>query len=284
MSAYVPQPLYTASLHRLTTLYGREEGRALLFFAAEKLWNFTPTDILGGALDLLATEEKQRWEKLIDRLMQHEPVQYVVEKAEFGQLDFYVRPGVLIPRPETFALCRLVQDTLPTPQSRIFDICTGSGCIAVTLKKRCPETVVTACDISPEALDTAQANIHLHNVAVELLKADALHLPPTENRWDVIVSNPPYIARSESKEMAPNVLLFEPELALFVSDEDPLCFYRAIAGYAQRALKPGGKLYFELNANYVDACQTLVKALGFTHVECSEDPFGKPRFLHALRP
>ena len=165
------------------------------------------------------------------------------------------------------------------PHPSILDIGTGSGCIAITIALALPQARVTAWDISTDALAIAAGNAHRLGASVRFEHQDALNAPDDEERWDVIVSNPPYICDKERADMSDNVLSYEPELALFVPDSDPLLFYRAIARYASKALKPGGRLLFETNTAYVHEVAQAMANEGFTAIEVRNDCFGKPRMV-----
>jgi release factor glutamine methyltransferase len=222
----------------------------------------------------------------------------VLGEAEFGGRIFHVEPGVLIPRPETYELCQWIlalgehnetQDNGRNPS--ILDIGTGSGCIACTLAAELPEAKVTAWDISDDALRIAAENAKCINVSVSFEKVDALNPPLLHMNgsevglagFDIIVSNPPYICNKERATMERNVLDHEPSLALFVPDDDPLLFYRAIARFAYNALLPEGKLFFELNALYAEETRQMLCDMGFTNVELRNDQFGKPRMMKAAK-
>ena len=166
---------------------------------------------------------------------------------------------------------------------RILDIGTGSGCIATTLALDIPGSDVTAWDISPEAIATATGNAQRLGATVRFVLQDALHAPADDSLWDIIVSNPPYIRHAESRDMHPNVLRHEPHGALFVPDDDPQLFYRAITSYATHALRPGGRLLFETNTALTDATARLMSDLGMGHVSVADDCFGKPRFACGTR-
>ena len=163
----------------------------------------------------------------------------------------------------------------------MLDLCTGSGCIAIALARNLPFARVEATDISPEALRIAEANARALHADVSFRRADALAMPAPAEKFDIIVSNPPYIADSEREAMDDRVLLHEPALALFVPDTDPVRFYRAIAAYAAGALRRGGRLYFEINALYADATVRAVRAAGFTDVEVERDFYSRPRYVTA---
>ena len=203
-------------------------------------------------------------------------------------------PGVLIPRPETEVLCRWIEEDYNRPYCalqppmplQVLDVGTGSGCIAVTLAADLRNSAVTAWDISGDALLIARENVHQWQVRVELKMEDALHPSASamQQKFDVIVSNPPYICDKERTEMEGNVLAYEPEIALFVPDDDPLRFYRAIAEYGVKALSADGVLYFETNPLYINDVKEMLYTLGYKQIELREDQFGKLRFTKAIRP
>ena len=239
----------------------------------------------------------------MQRLEKSEPVQYVLGAEWFAGRLFDVAPGVLIPRPETEDLVKWACDEAKekekednskkergkeekedskeeeAPHPSILDIGTGSGCIAITVALTMPQARVTAWDISTDALAIAAGNAHKLGASVRFEHQDALSAPDDEERWDVIVSNPPYICDRERADMSDNVLSYEPELALFVPDSDPLLFYCAIARYASKALKPGGRLLFETNTAYAHEVAQAMADEGFTAIEVRNDCFGKPRMV-----
>ena len=268
---------------RLTTVYDEHEAKAVARYLLEIRYGLTMTDILCGKVETLAEEELNA---LLNRLLQGEPVQYVTGVAEFGGRHFHVEPGVLIPRPETAELCQWIVSSLHTPHStlHILDIGTGSGCIACTLAAELPESKVTAWDISDEALRIAQENAQNNHVHINFEKVDILSISPSSfllppsSQWDTIVSNPPYICNKEREGMEQNVLDHEPSLALFVPDEDPLLFYRAITRFATTALQDGGNLYFEINPLYAQPLEQLMQEEGFSDIHFRHDSFGKQRF------
>ena len=220
-------------------------------------------------------------------------MQYVLGEADFAGRTFHVEPGVLIPRPETAELCQWIEEEVSSlkadERKQILDICTGSGCIAITLGLNIPNSEVTGWDISEDALRIAQGNVEMlkaGNVRIEY--QNALMLPKAAEAesslskgWNIIVSNPPYICEKEKADMEKNVLEHEPSIALFVPDEDPLKFYRAIAEYASSALKSEGALYFEINPIYEKETREMLEELGFKDIETKEDAFGKKRMMKA---
>ena len=276
--------IYKELWHRLMPLYDENEAKAIARMVYEERFGLTLSDLLMGRDADLPHEEL---EQLAQRLEQGEPVQYVLGKADFCGRSFHVEPGVLIPRPETMELIRLVNANANVnanpqpPTNTILDIGTGSGCIAITLALNLPEAEVTAWDISDKALAVALGNAQRLGAKVQFEKRDALQPPDDVSRWDIIVSNPPYVCEREKKQMERNVLNWEPSLALYVPDNAPLLFYRSIGCYAQKALKPKGCLLMEMNALYGDSMLNLMESIGFTHVQLYKDQFGKDRFITA---
>ena len=293
---------------RLTTVYDDHEAKAVARYLLEIRYGFTMTDILCGKVESLSEEELKA---LLNRLLQGEPVQYVTGVAEFGGRHFHVEPGVLIPRPETAELCQWIIDERGERKDErggsILDIGTGSGCIACTLAAELPKSEVTAWDISDDALRIAQENAQNIGVNICFEEVDILSISPSSfllnsvdfcrdsanqasslaltvpkvrpsSQWSTIVSNPPYICNKEREGMEQNVLDHEPSLALFVPDEDPLLFYRAITRFAKTALQDGGNLYFEINPLYAQPLEQLMQEEGFSDIRFRYDSFGKQRF------
>ena len=288
----------------LTPLYDAGEAQAIVRTVLDVEYGMTLTDIICGKVNELSSDEERNLEEIIARLQNGEPVQYVLGEADFAGRTFHVEPGVLIPRPETAELCQWIEEEVSSlkadERKQILDICTGSGCIAITLGLNIPNSEVTGWDISEDALRIAQGNVEIlkaGNVRIEY--QDALMLPEAEEAaeiseatksesslskgWNVIVSNPPYICEKEKADMEKNVLEHEPSIALFVPDEDPLKFYRAIAEYASSALKPEGALYFEINPIYEKETREMLEELGFKDIETKEDAFGKKRMMKAKK-
>ncbi len=266
---------------RLTPLYEEREARAVVLLLLEEQFGLSLADLYSGGLDTLSAAQNARLETLMNRLEQAEPVQYVLGAAWFGGRKFRVAPGVLIPRPETEELCRLViSHAKACPE--ILDIGTGSGCIAITLALDTNDPDVTAWDISQKALQIAKENAGKLNASVNFCETDALHPPHDTDRWDIIVSNPPYVCRTEASGMARHVLEYEPHEALFVDDDSPLLFYEAIARYASKALRWGGQLFFEINTAKALETAQLLKQLSFSGVTVHNDQFGCPRFVQAV--
>ena len=317
----------------LTPLYDAGEAQAIVRTVLDVKYGMTLTDIICGKVNEISADEERKLEEIIIRLQKGEPVQYVLGEADFAGRPFHVEPGVLIPRPETAELCQWIEKDMieksivssedspedssgNSPQATddaklILDICTGSGCIAITLGLNIPNSEVTGWDISEDALRIAQGNVEMMKAGnVRIEHQDALALPkaaetdnekmkgnddkevvkpkgeaktPSTQKWDLIVSNPPYICEKEKADMEKNVLEHEPSLALFVPDEDPLKFYRAIAEYASSALKSGGALYFEINPIYEKETREMLLKLDFKDIETKEDAFGKKRMMRAIK-
>lgn len=267
----------------LEPLYGNGEARAITDYVLDVCFGLSKADILCGAVDEMTAEKTAELNKIFGRLTEGEPVQYVLGRAEFSGRWFNVRPGVLIPRPETEELCAwITSDSKASGSPKLLDIGTGSGCIAITLQLDMPESKVTAWDISADALDVARENAQQLGANVNFVKQDTLNAKP-EGEWDVIVSNPPYICEKEKKDMAVNVLEHEPHTALFVPDADPLLFYRAITRLAVQTLSKGGRLYFEINPIYADDTCRMMRAEGMTAVELRSDMYGKQRMAKGVK-
>lgn len=282
---------YSEIWHRIATSYEDGEARAIARILIEELFGLSYTDIVCGATDQLSADDTLRLDTAVRRIEQGEPLQHVLGYADFCGNHFGVNASVLIPRPETEWLVdegeRLmngVSNAAPSAPKRILDIGTGSGCIAISLKLRLGEAYVEAWDISEEALRTAESNAKALKAEVAFCKRDALRAEESIAPWDLIVSNPPYICDSERADMDDNVLLHEPHTALFVPDDDPLRFYRAIARYALRSLSNGGSLLFECNTRYAEATGEMMREMGFEDVTVNDDCFGQPRFVKGSSP
>lgn len=219
-------------------------------------------------------------DKALERLAAGEPLQYVIGSTPFCGLNFKVDGRVLIPRPETAELVDWVaQDATKT--GTLLDVGTGSGCIAISLAHRLAGWKVQGWDISEGALEVARENSRLNGTEVEFRKVDILNAS-VDSGFDVIVSNPPYVMESEKNQMEDTVLEFEPHLALFVSDSDPLFFYKAIAAFGHRTLNTGGRLYFEINPLLVEEMKDMLMGAGYRDVQVRNDIFGKPRMIKAI--
>lgn len=227
-------------------------------------------------------QRQARLDAALDRLIQGEPLQYVLGYTSFCGLNFSVSPGVLVPRPETAELVEWVQATCQGRSGRLLDVGCGSGCISVTLASRLKGWTVQGWDVSDVALETSARNSKANGTDVSFEKHDILSQSGKGYSFDVIVSNPPYVTCSEKNEMERSVLDYEPELALFVPDNDPLMFYRAIARFGLDALKSGGRLFFEINPLFVHEMEEMLAGLGYCDLETKTDIFGKQRMMSAL--
>lgn len=265
---------------QLQALYDEGEARSIARIVVEEL--FLPRIVSGDAL--LSDHQKTVLAAWTDLLLEGEPVQYVVGNTHFYGLVFTTDARALIPRPETEELVHWVLETHPAgSKRRVLDIGTGSGCIAVTLKNKRPDWALIAVDVSEDALQLARENARRLQCAVQFIQQDILDeaLWAALGRFDVIVSNPPYIPAAERALMPEQVLRFEPEAALFVPDEDPLRFYRAIAQLARQALRPGGQLFFEINEFRAQEVAALLQDGGFEEIVLQEDMQGKLRMCRA---
>lgn len=273
---------------RLTAVYPEGEASAILFLVLEKRFGLTRTDVLVGGLGMLTDKQKEEMDGIMERLEAGEPVQYVLGVADFDGMELCVGTGVLIPRPETEELVEwIAEDLKGRTDVRILDIGTGSGCIALALARRLPGAKVTAWDISDDALRIAEANAGRLGLDVEFLKRDALDADVAEGVqacYDVVVSNPPYICDAERKDMSVNVLQHEPATALFVPDDDPLLFYRAISMSAQKMLRSGGALYFEINRAYGQETMEMMQRMGYADVQLRQDFVGNDRMVKGVKP
>ena len=272
----------------LVCRYGEKEAKAITRYLLEVGYGLSMTDILCGATEQLPPDEMG---ENLRRLLKGEPVQYVVGKAEFGGRTFKVTPDVLIPRPETYELCQWIEEIEERGERReereypILDIGTGSGCIAITLALDIPHAQVEAWDISEGALSIARQNVKDLHAHVDFKQVNVLGSLAKQGRpeWAFIVSNPPYICKKEAASMEQHVLDHEPHQALFVPDEDPLVFYKAIGQYACHALANHGCLFFEINPLYATEITKMLDEMGFFEIETRKDQFGKVRFVRARK-
>lgn len=261
------------------------EARDVARIIIEDLLGYDATAVVVNGDRVLQEATVSRLSRAAARVVAGEPVQYVVGKARFAGLDFIVTPATLIPRPETEALTdMIIDDAGREPDLRVLDVGTGSGCIAITLARALRFARVEAVDISAEALAVAADNARRLRAKVQFTCADALAMRLDCEAYDIIVSNPPYVCSCEAAEMDRRVLDHEPHSALFVPDDDPLLFYRAIAEQALRALRPGGKLYFEINPLHSAAMATMLTAMGYDGVALHRDYLGRVRYATATKP
>lgn len=258
-----------------------QERNVLASMILQRITGLSKTEIAIQP-DFRVNESDIVWLKnALEDLNDHCPVQYVVGYEEFYGLKFNVNKHVLIPRPETEELVKWVLDdhAISKAPLSVIDFGTGSGCIAVSLKHNRPDWSVSGLDKSEEALKVAQSNALRHGVEVDFVENDLLDLKPMSRKFDLVVSNPPYIRNSEKKLMHENVLRYEPDMALFVKDDDPLIFYRAIAEISKTLLNEKGCIYFEINEAFGNETVQMLKDYGYQDVELREDLFGKPRMV-----
>ncbi|MFV0268291.1 MAG: peptide chain release factor N(5)-glutamine methyltransferase [Draconibacterium sp.] len=268
----------------LKDFYPPSEISAFVRLILESVFALSYTDMILQKDRIFNAEEQESIRKIVERLKTFEPLQYILGETEFYGLKLKVNPAVLIPRPETEELVNWILESDVAENARILDIGIGSGCIALALKAGAPKAVVQGVDISDEALQTAKANASLNELKVEFSKADILNW--TEYSWtvqDVIVSNPPYVRESEKQQMEANVLKYEPEGALFVSDNDALVFYRTIAEMALSYLAPGGYLFFEINENLGQEMTEMLHSMGFGEIQLRKDINGRNRMIRCCR-
>lgn len=266
---------------RLQPYYTAEEVSALSRIVCCDLFGQAPTDYYLGKDIVLSSKKEQELEDILQRLSRFEPLQYIEGRTLFLGREFWVAPGVLIPRPETEELVELMLKEIPA-DARILDVGTGSGCIAISLAKELPNALVTAWDVSPEALSVARVNARKLQANVRFVECDVLACQVDEvGLYDVIVSNPPYVTEAEKADMEPNVLQWEPSLALFVPDDDPLHFYRRIAVLGRDMLADGGRLYFEINRAYGREMVEMLRAMGYVGVRVEKDLSQNDRFVIA---
>lgn len=268
----------------LRKLYEEGEARAIVRLVLETKFDMSYTDIVCGGVEDMSEADGIALEGIMSRLYKGEPVQYVLGEAEFCGNAFTVCRGVLIPRPETAEMVQAVAGELSGKSAvSLLDVCTGSGCIAVSLALQLPDAYVEAWDVSDEALSVASGNAVRLGATVNVVWQDALLPPDDSARWTAIVSNPPYVMECEKADMARHVLDYEPSLALFVPDDDPLLFYTSIARYAAKALVAGGLLYFEINPLCAAMVETMLRDMGFVSVAVVGDQYGRQRFVKAYR-
>ncbi len=289
--------VYALFRKELENLYPAEEIETFLFFSFSEYFGFSRSDIVLKNEMRLSESELLKFFRVIRKLKLHVPIQYILGNTEFYGLKLNVNEHVLIPRPETEELVHWILEgakdegrgtgenhqITKSPNHQILDIGTGSGCIAIALKKNMPDAEVYALDISANALAVAKENAAKNNAEIHFLQGNILDNSPihqfAKSPIQIIVSNPPYITEKEKTEMSANVLDHEPHTALFVPDNDALLFYRAILDFANEKLAAGGKVYFELNSTYAAAVAELATAKGFVNVEIKNDLSGKERML-----
>lgn len=270
---------------QLTAAYSEDEAEEMAWWILEETTALSRTQLLCGCKDTTNFPKKQEISEIISRLLHFEPIQYIFGRTFWYGLDLALTPATLIPRPETAELVERINAKMPNDRMlHVLDIGTGSGCIAIALKKKHPSWTVTGIDISAEAIAVARENACRNKVEVEFFQMDILSdeigrnhpSPITSHQYDIVVSNPPYICEHEKSQMRRNVLDYEPSAALFVPDDDPLLFYRRIA-----KLHLGRHLFFEINEAYPEEMKSLLSSLRYTGIQCIKDQYGKARIIEA---
>lgn len=284
------QPITLGALRRqlrskLTPKYGEREAAAMARATIQTLKGWSLEQLVASEDSFTASDYLlNRSNEIVSQLLDDMPLQYALGVAPFYGLSLKVGPGVLIPRPETEELVDLIVKENKNSDLEVLDLCTGSGAIALALARNLFFPSVTGIDVSPEALKYARENAEALKAKVRFDRKDIFSLSLPAESLDIIVSNPPYVDESEKADMEPNVLRYEPELALFVPDDDPLIFYRRISRLAIEALKPGGRLYFEINPRHARELLQLLEEDGFEEVNIIKDVHGKERFISAQKP
>lgn len=268
---------------RITLRQEASETDTIVYRVLESVPGITRSDIIAQKAVSLTTSELATLNSIINRINTSEPVQYILGKADFYGREFDVNSSVLIPRPETELLIEEVLGNTSNGPGKILDIGTGSGCIAITLACELNQKEVYAFDISEDALHTARKNAEKLKVRVTFRQIDILKEPIAAEEFECIVSNPPYVAVSEKSTMEENVLNYEPHIALFVPDNDPLVFYKVIAKKAVVALKPGGRLLVEINERFGNEVSEVFKHAGLTEAQVIKDLQGKDRIVSARK-
>ena len=264
--------------------YPKEEINTFFYRICEQHLDYKRIDVSLKSETLISPKTFEYFETIISRLLTYEPIQYILGTTSFFGLEFKVDSNVLIPRPETEELVAWILKQTDSSQSlKILDIGTGSGCIAISLAKHLPNAEIYALDVSPKALEIAEFNAQQNAVKLNMIKANVLDWKPTDLSFDLIVSNPPYVREIEKERMAPNVLEHEPHLALFVENNNPLVFYRAIVELGKQTLKKQGQLYFEINEYLCKETQALFSSDTFEDVQLKSDIFGKHRMICAQK-
>ncbi|MDU8887317.1 peptide chain release factor N(5)-glutamine methyltransferase [Yeosuana sp. MJ-SS3] len=276
--------------NHLDTIYGEKEVDSFFYLLTNYYLSLNRLSLVLEPKYKLDKKTHHKFNEALTRLKQQEPIQYIIGEAEFFGLKFKVNEHTLIPRPETE---ELVEWTISSVASsavekslKILDIGTGTGCIVISLAKNLPNAKVYALDVSKEALKIAKKNAELNNTNIEFIEADILSICDSvlnvESKFDIIVSNPPYVRFSEKQHMKPNVLGYEPELALYVYDDNPLQFYRAITEFAVNNLNNKGKLFFEINQYLGNQIKQLLSDYEFSDIELKKDIFGKDRMVKCV--
>lgn len=276
--------LYSSIIGQLTARFAKDEAQAMARILIEDLLHLSLPHVLAGIMPPLSVQEGLLVKQAVSRLLDNEPIQYVIGSTTFCGNTFCVNPSVLIPRPETEQLVDMATDIADLPEHvSIMDACTGSGCIAISIKKKRPDWEVYACDISAEALQTARENAKANGAEVHFTHTDVLSDKLLTGPFDIMVSNPPYVMDKEKSSMEPHVLKREPHLALFVTDDEPLIFYRALAQWGQRSLSSEGWMLAEINPLLSQETKALFEAQKYRDCTIINDKYGKERFIRCRK-
>ena len=276
----------TTFLNELSNLYDDQEIESFFYIVLESFHNIKRIDLALNPNMEMNSMQLLRWERVLAELKKEKPIQYILGETEFYSLPFLVNENTLIPRPETEELVEWILKStkyeLQSTKLRILDVGTGSGCIAISLAKNLPNAQVFAIDVSEKAMLIAKKNAEINNVKINFIHADILKIDSFDQlptQFDIIVSNPPYVRNLEKFEIKPNVLEYEPHLALFVEDTDALLFFRKIAEFAKKNLSEKGKLFFEINQYLGRETIELLERLGFKNIELRKDIYDNDRMI-----
>jgi release factor glutamine methyltransferase len=273
-------------IQQLNEIYEEREAANITELVMEHITRWSRLERIANKDIPLSFAQENLLSQIIERLLKHEPIQYIINEAWFAGMIFYVDKNVLIPRPETEELVDWVikECSMQNSTCRVVDVGTGSGCIAIAVKNKLPEVEMWACDVSDEALNIARMNADALNATIDFVPLNFLEaeqrkqLPPV----DIVVANPPYVPQKDKTEMKKNVVEFEPATALFVPDNDPLVFYKAIADFGKEKLNPGGRIYLEIHENLGGKVKKLFQSAGYNPIEIKKDMQGKDRMIKVL--
>ncbi len=268
----------------LENIFPTSEIESFFYILVEHVFDLSRVDFILNQNNTVIDSDFKEFQSFTSRLQNHEPIQHIIGETEFFSLKFRVNSHTLIPRPETEELIRwIIEDHSQNEQLKILDIGTGSGCIPISLASHFFNAKIDAIDISKEAIEVAKSNAKLNKVKINFINLDILNCDALEEKYDIIISNPPYIRDLEKIEIQNNVLNFEPHIALFVPDNDPLIFYRKISELANKSLHPDGKLYFEINEYLGKEMTDLLKHQNYQDIILKKDIFGKDRMTRSTK-
>lgn len=268
---------------RLDPLFDHRERDAIILLLFHYLKEWGRVELIIHEGDVVSDFTLKEANAVVDRVLLGKPIQYIIGEARFHGMDFFVEPGVLIPRPETSELVDWILDSNPTRNLSILDIGTGTGCIAIALSRSLPFSKIMALDVSGEALRVARKNADRYKAGIDFIEANMYDWMPDGEVWDIVVSNPPYIAPDEEEDMEVRVKDHEPHLALFVDADDPIKPYRRIEEIARRGLKEGGEVFLELNPRFAADVAKLFDGRYWDSVELRRDSYGKVRMLRSVK-